>query len=96
MEGMEKYMKMKKNAKTSESHKQAVNFYARKLKENPEMPRYNHLLAALKVKEKDETGAMLHYKAAIENAPDNIMARNDYALYLTRKVTYLIRLTYLL
>ena len=80
---MEKYTK--KSVHTSVSHRQAVDFYSRKLKDNPAMPRYNHLMAALKIKEKDLDGAVSLYKAAIEHGPENVMPRNDYALFLAKK-----------
>ena len=80
---MEKYTK--KSIHTSDSHRQAVDFYSRKLKDNPAMPRYNHLMAALKIKEKDLDGAVSLYKAAIEHGPENVMPRNDYALFLAKK-----------
>jgi Tfp pilus assembly protein PilF len=79
---MENY---KKSSSSSASHKQAIEFYSRKLKENSEMPRYNHMMAALKIKERDPESATKYYETAIKCDPNNIAVRNDYSLLLNEK-----------
>jgi predicted Zn-dependent protease len=60
-----------------------MDFYERKLKDNPTMPKYNHSLAALYVAENRLNDASNHYKQVMTHAPNNVMARNDYALLLS-------------
>lgn len=79
---MENY---KKIISSSTSHKHAIDFYSRKLKENSEMPRYNHMMAALKVKERDPESAIKYYETAIKSDPNDVMVRNDYSLLLNAK-----------
>jgi Tfp pilus assembly protein PilF len=79
---MENY---KKSSSSSASHKQAIEFYSRKLKENSEMPRYNHMMAALKIKERDPESATKYYETAIKCDPNDIAVRNDYSVLLNEK-----------
>lgn len=62
----------------------AEKFYLDKLKTNPSMPRYNHLLASICSQKGDADRAENYYRSAIVTAPKNIMVRNDFALHLMR------------
>jgi tetratricopeptide (TPR) repeat protein len=62
----------------------AEKFYKTKLLSNPEMPRYNHLMAAITSERGHIEEANNYYRQAIESQPGNIMMRNDYAVHLAR------------
>lgn len=67
----------------------SINFYETKLLDNPNMSKYNHNLAILKEIQgnKKEEIDNLYYNA-LNSTPNNVMIRNDYALYLARKKDY--------
>jgi tetratricopeptide (TPR) repeat protein len=60
----------------------AEDFYTQKLQKNPEMPRYNHFMAAIASHKGQEEDANAYYRATIAVQPHNIAARNDYAVHL--------------
>jgi Flp pilus assembly protein TadD len=62
----------------------AERFYEAKLQINPEMPRYNHLMAAIASERGLEDKANNYYRQAITVQPGNLMTRNDYAVHLAR------------
>lgn len=62
----------------------AENFYDKKLQNNPEMPRYNHLMASIASERGLEDKANGYYRQAITAQPGNLMTRNDYAVHLAR------------
>ena len=67
----------------------SINFYETKLLENSNMSKYNNNLAVLyeiKGKKSEEISSL--YNKALESSPNNIIIRNDYGLYLTRKKEY--------
>lgn len=66
-------------------HQPAVKYFEKKLLTNPTMPRYNHLMAMLKVAEHDHKAAEGHFIAALHTNPGDIAVRSDYALLLARK-----------
>lgn len=68
-----------------EMHYPAVKYFENKLQSNPTMPRYNHLMAILKVAEHDHKAAEGHFVAALHSNPSDIAVRSDYALLLARK-----------
>lgn len=71
--------------KQYDMHYPAVKFFEKKLQNNPTMPRYNHLMAMLKVAENDHKAAEGHFIAALHSNPGDIAVRSDYALLLARK-----------
>jgi len=71
--------------KQYEMHYPAVKYFEKKLQSNPTMPRYNHLMAMLKVSEHDHKAAEGHFVAALHSNPSDIAVRSDYALLLARK-----------
>lgn len=62
----------------------AEKFYQGKLQNNPEMPRYNHLMAAIASERGLEDKANSYYRQAITVQPGNLAMRNDYAVHLSR------------
>lgn len=69
----------------------AISYYQQKLLENPTMPKYNHHLAILLTKQQQQQQqkqpnkqeqAAEYYRKALEASPNNVMIRNDYALFL--------------
>ncbi|KAJ1441183.1 hypothetical protein B484DRAFT_390774 [Ochromonadaceae sp. CCMP2298] len=60
----------------------AESFYTEKLRKNPEMPRYNHFMAAIASHRGQEEPANSYYRATINVQPHNLAARNDYAVHL--------------
>jgi tetratricopeptide (TPR) repeat protein len=62
----------------------AEKFYQAKLQTNPEMPRYNHLMAAIASERGLENKANSYYRQAIMVQPSNLAMRNDYAVHLSR------------
>lgn len=62
----------------------AEKFYQTKLANNPEMPRYNHLMAAIASERGQEEKANSYYRQAIMVQPGNLAMRNDYAVHLSR------------
>lgn len=71
--------------KESAMHGPAVKYFQSKLKANPTMPRYNHLMAMLKAAEHDHAAAEGHFIAALHTNPGDVAVRSDYALLLARK-----------
>ena len=63
----------------------AVDFYERKLVDNPTMPKYNQYLAAIVDSEGDRKKAESLYRTAVECSPGDVMIRNDFALNLHRQ-----------
>lgn len=60
----------------------AEKFYEEKLAANPEMPRYNHLMAAICSERGGKERANNYFRQAIAAQGGNIMTRNDYAVHL--------------
>jgi tetratricopeptide (TPR) repeat protein len=73
------YNKFQKN-----NHKDAVEFYEKKLEKAPDMPRYNHCMAALKVVEGKFKLAHKYYTETLQKTPGDVMVRSDFALNLAR------------
>ena len=71
-------------AKDPRYYASAEKFYQDKLAKNPDMPRYNHLLAAICSERGLEDNANGYYRQAITTQPGNIMTRNDYGVHLSR------------
>jgi Tfp pilus assembly protein PilF len=68
----------------ADSHKRAVEYFAKKLHDNPSSVRANQGMAALLLREQKVDQAMDHYAAAAMAAPGDIMVRNDYAIALAK------------
>ena len=66
-------------------HVPAVRYFDSKLRTNPTMPRYNHLMAMLKAAEHDHKAAEGHFIAALHTNPGDVAVRSDYALLLARR-----------
>ena len=64
-------------------HQEAVKFYQNKLIENPGNARYNHFLGTLRNAEKKYGEANLLFQKTLAIQPNNILARNDYAIALS-------------
>lgn len=71
-------------AKNPRYYASAEKFYEAKLQANPDMPRYNHLMAAIASERGLEDRANSLYRQAITVQPGNLMTRNDYAVHLAR------------
>lgn len=71
-------------------YSEAVSFYENKLIDNPTMPKYNHNLAVLMDAQGKKEHAGELYKQALSATPNNVMIRNDYAIYLAKKQEYLL------
>lgn len=69
---------------------EAIDFYENKLLNNPNMPKYNHNLAAIMTVNGNKERAGELYSQALSAAPNNVMTRNDYAIYLAKKQQYLL------
>eukprot|EP01032_Pedospumella_encystans_P017420 gene17420-19851_t len=70
--------------RTGRYYASAENFYETKLVSNPEMPRYNHLMAAIQSEKGDVDKANSYYRTSIAAQSGNVMTRNDYAVHLAR------------
>jgi len=62
----------------------ARKFFEDKLEKSPYMPRYNHMLAAIKAAGGDMDGATRHYRNALAEDPNNIMLASDTALHYSK------------
>lgn len=68
----------------ADSHKSAVEYFAKKLQNNPQSVRANQGMAALMLREQKVDEAMDHYATAAMAAPSDIIIRNDYAIALSK------------
>lgn len=67
-----------------DSHKNAVEYFAKKLQDNRQSLRANQGMAALLLREHKVEEAMDHYATAALAAPNDIIVRNDYAIALSK------------
>jgi tetratricopeptide (TPR) repeat protein len=68
--------------RSRDQYSAATDFYEAKLKTNPGMPRYTHLMAAIHSARGDNDKAEWCYRETCYNQPGNIMVRNDFAVHL--------------
>ena len=67
-----------------DSHKHAMEYFAKKLQDNSQSVRANQGMAALLLREHKVDEAMDHYATAALAAPNDIIVRNDYAIALSK------------
>jgi len=72
------------NAERNEQIKASI-FFKKKMDAGArDLPRYNHLMAALAVAGRDNEAAKSLYQNVVRLTPGNVAARGDYALHLNR------------
>lgn len=80
-------MNAAKRQELIKKHYEAVEFFESKLDANPGNARYNNFMASLKTYENSPSSmeeAGYYYRNTLAVQPQNILARNDYALYLAK------------
>ena len=83
---MEAYRQLKKQSgnANADSHRRAVEFFAKKLESEPDNFRFHHNMASLMSKEGNTPASKYHYNKAVLSEPNNFFVRNDYAIELSK------------
>jgi tetratricopeptide (TPR) repeat protein len=61
---------------------QAGAYYESRLAKNPSVSRYTHFMGALSTARGEVADAGKYYRETIQNAPQDVLARNDFAIHL--------------
>eukprot|EP01038_Epipyxis_sp_PR26KG_P008451 gene8451-11429_t len=78
-------MSGKNKAKLHHEYKNTMDYYESKLSTYPNMPRYSHYVAVLSGEMEQTEKADAYFRQSLVDAPNNIMVRNDFAVYLHDK-----------
>jgi len=73
------------------THDDAVHYYEKKVEKNNNNARYHNFLAALRGAEggiESKRKSRLHYVETLRVQPHNVMARNDFALFIAKEGKY--------